>query len=163
MTRLFNILAAALLTAAVVLSFVRPNAQPMPAAPEAAIVAVATRAGLVHTWSRRIGDGAELISFSQHGCTAPVYILYLPSVTHFLPVARQLAAGHAGPLQVVYDGKPVKGLSFGDIFWPWLRRKLIIAVTFAPRDKWSSVLTLVLMPLNCPRPLIDWAALSRPS
>lgn len=163
MTRLFNILAATLLIAAISLSIGRSNAGTTPAAPEATIVAAATRAGLVQTDSHPMAGGELLLSFAQRGCPAPVDIVYLPSVTHLLPPARQLAAAHVGPSLVIYDGKVVKGLSFGDIFWPWLQRKLVLAATLAPRDGWSSVLILLLMPQHCPPPPIDWTALSRQS
>jgi len=163
MTRLFNVLAATLLAAAVWLSIGRSNAGTVPAAPEAEIVAAAARAGMVQTYSRPMAGGELFLSFAQRDCSGPVDIVYLPSVAHVLPRAWQLAATHVGPSLAIYDGKALKGLSFSDIFWPWLRRKLVMTATLAPRDGWSSVLILLLLPRDCPPPPIDWTALSRRS
>lgn len=163
MTVLFNILAAVLLVVAAALSFRQAGLQTTPAAPEAAIVAAATRAGLVEAGSQPTSADMRLLSFTAHGCPAPLDIVFLPSLTHNLSTARRLAAAHRGPSLVVYDGMPIDGLSFADVFWPWLRRKLAIAVTFAPRDNWSSALILLLMPPHCPTPPIDWATLGRQS
>ena len=159
MTALFNILAATVLVAAVLLLFDHSPAPAATAAP--AIVRAATRAGLVHTGTRTIDGSVQVLSFKQNGCAAPVDILYLPSVTHILPPSRQLIAARARSALVIYDGSVVEDFSFRGVFWRWLRRKLVMAATLAERDPWSSSLIVVLVPPDCPPPPVDWAQFGR--
>ena len=156
MTRLFNIGAAALLIGAIWFSFGRSPLLTTPAAAQAALVAAATKAGLIYDREQTIVGGERLLLFKQRGCAALVGVLYLPSVTHISSYARQAIAASGHSSLVVYDGAVVAGISFRDVAWPWLGRKLAMTVGLAPRDPWSSTLIVALIPDNCLPPAIDW-------
>lgn len=149
--------------AAIWLAFGRAPVLMAPISPETALIAAVTRTGLIHIGSKPVAIGEQLLTFEQENCPAPVGVLYLASISRLSPAARQLidAPGHS--TQVIYDGSVVDGLSFGDIFWRWLWRKVVMAVTFEPRNPWTTSLIVVLAPANCTIPPVDWTQVSRRS
>ena len=158
MSLVFNVCAALLLVVAAWLTIGRPPAQPG-VAPQAALIAAFTHADLVLSGEKAIASSERLFSFTASGCAEPIRVLYLGSIIRVSDMARRLAAARNHSAQVVYDGRVVDGLGFNDLFWRWLWRKLVMTVTLEERNPWSSSVTVLLVPIGCRAPAVDWAAL----
>ncbi|QEN85714.1 hypothetical protein FZC33_05630 [Labrys sp. KNU-23] len=157
MTRLFHLLAAALVMCSLALAIHQARIPPQPA-PETQIAAAFAKAGFSLSAQRRTSLGPELF-FTRPGCTKPTRAVLTETIHRD---ATQFLADMSGAdeeLITVYGGAAVASLHLRDLAWPWLRRKLGIMLGLSRSSPWDSVGLAVFSPRQCRGSSPDWSAL----
>jgi hypothetical protein len=161
MTRLFHAAAGAIILAAVWLTVNRPPARANTYDPQAHLIELMQRAGLVYAGRRDIAQGEALLAFSQFGCPAQTAVLYLPWLSRMSPPTRALIARAATPPIYVNDGEVVDGLGMMQLMPRWAWRRLLVLLRLKHDEPWTSISLAVLPAPDCLLPPIDWARLPR--
>lgn len=157
MTRLFHLLAAAVVTSSLVLAIHQAHVPAQPA-PEAQIASVFAKAGFTLTARRRIPLGLEF-TFTRPDCPEPTRAVVTQTIHRdAMPILADMS-GHDEELTSVFGGVAVPSLHPGDLAWPWLRRKLGVMLGLSRSSAWDSIALAIFSPRSCKARSPDWSAL----
>lgn len=157
MTRLFHLLAAALVACSLALAIRQAAVAPQPA-PEAQIASAFAKAGFSLSARRKTLLGPEL-TFRRADCASPTRAVLTETIHRD---ATQILAGMSGSdenLITVYGGATVPSLHLRDLAWPWLRRKLGVMLGLSRSNAWDSIGLAVFSPRQCAGRQPDWSTL----
>ncbi|MDT3378353.1 hypothetical protein ACETRX_15510 [Labrys portucalensis] len=157
MTRLFHLLAAALVVCSLGLAIRQARLPPQPA-PETQIALAFAKAGYSLSAQRKTPLGPEF-SFARPDCTTPTRAVLTQTIHR--DATRILAdmSGADEELTTVYGGAAVPSLHLRDLAWPWLQRKLGVALGLSRSSAWDSIGLAVFSPHRCRSDKPDWSAL----
>ncbi|WP_454818355.1 hypothetical protein [Labrys neptuniae] len=157
MTRLFHLLAAALVVCSLTLAIRQARVTPQPA-PEAQIASAFAKAGFSLSAQRKTLLGPEF-SFMRPGCTTPTRAVLTETIHRDATQILTDMSGANEELITVYGGAAVPSLHLRDLAWPWLRRKLGVMLGLSRSSAWDSIGLAIFSPLQCQRNSFDWSAL----
>ncbi|OCC06840.1 hypothetical protein BA190_01005 [Labrys sp. WJW] len=157
MTRLFHLLAAALVACSLALA-IRQARLPPQTAPEAQIASAFAKAGFALSAQRKTALGPEL-SFTRPDCAMPTRAVLTETIHRdATPLLADMSSADE-ELITVYGGTAVPSLHLRDLAWPWLRRKLGVMLGLSRSSPWDSIGLAVFSPRQCRNNGLDWSAL----